>query len=88
LRRKPPTNSPRGIPGKALSLKPKGEDMYNIDNSLLQYGEAIEPPIAFVCEKIGCRNIVRIGQLCYKNRICEDCAPKEAHLERAERREA
>ncbi len=36
-------------------------------------GEAREPKAAFVCEALGCKNIVRVGQPCYDNRLCEEC---------------
>jgi hypothetical protein len=44
----------------------------NIDIDRFE-GEATEPDIAFVCEALGCRNVVRVGTPCYDNRYCEEC---------------
>ncbi len=52
-------------------------------------GEAEEPEIAFVCEALGCGNVVRIGQPCYDNWLCEECGGKieGAGLTYAEKKE-
>jgi hypothetical protein len=52
-------------------------------------GEAQEPETAFVCERLGCGNAVRVGMPCYGNRLCEECGEKTegAELTYAEKRE-
>lgn len=55
-------------------MKRLEENMY-IDIDRFE-GEAMEPDAAFVCEGLGCGNIVRAGQPCYDNRLCEECGEK------------